>query len=69
MAGIILFFTFILGLILLCLSWIYFEKLIVAEDVHKWVFTMSNRLKREAVVSCDDLRRTNLPCIRSLTRD
>ena len=47
----------------------FFEKLIVAEDVHKWVFTMSNRLKREAVVSCDDLRRTNLPCIRSPTRD
>lgn len=83
MAGIILSFAFILGLIIICLSLIYFEKFIVATNINNLVVKMSNRLKREAVESFKDLLRTgdgllslglkfapdNLPCIRSPTQD
>ena len=82
MAGIILSFAFILGLIIICLSLIYFEKFIVATNINNRVLKMSNRLKREAVEIFMDLLRAgddllssgqkftpdNLPCIRSPTQ-
>lgn len=83
MGGIILFFSFIIGLIIICLSLIYFEKFIVAENISKRVVSTLSCLKREAVESFNDLLRTgdgllssglkftpdNLPHIRSPTQD
>ena len=67
MAGIILFFTFILGLIVICLSLIYFEKFIVATNISNRVVKIFSRLIRGVAVSFNGLVRINLPRIRSPT--
>lgn len=73
MCGIILFFSFIIGLIIICLFVIYFEKFVVATNISNWVVKIPNRLIREAVASFNDLLKTglslpdNLPHIRSPT--
>ncbi len=74
MGGIILFFSFIIGLIIFCLSFIYYEEFIVAANIDKRVVSILNRLKREAVESFNDLLSSglkftpdNLPHIRSPT--
>lgn len=67
MAGIILFFTFILGLIAICLSLIYFEKFIVAANISNRVIEIFSRLIRGTAVSFNGLESTNLPHIRSPT--
>ena len=58
MCGIILFFSFITGLIIIYLSFIYFEKFIVAANISRWVVSILNRLKWEAVESFNDLMKT-----------
>ena len=65
MGGIILFFSFIIGLIIIYLSFIYFEKFIVAANISKWVVSILNRLKWEAVESFNDLMKTGVGLLSS----
>ena len=58
MGGIILFFSFIIGLIIIYLFFIYFEKFKVAANISKWVVSILNRLKWEAVESFNGLMKT-----------